>query len=143
MRSLRLLEEEDGRLKRIVAQQAPDIDALRDVAMHAGANYVGEVASEVIDRAAHQAKAGAASLAKARKIAEQMSQGLNAKLGPLVYASNKAPTTESLPLYEALATSNASVSVTKSGAESEKPGLVLFPQKVKESATVHPVFAVE
>lgn len=116
---------------------------LVDAAMQAGANYVGEVTWEVIDRAALQAKAGAAALAKARKIAEQMAQGLNAKLGPLVYASNKAPATESFPLYGALATSNATVSSYKLGTESKKQGLVLFPQKVKESATVHAVFAVE
>jgi uncharacterized protein YggE len=115
---------------------------LVDVAMRAGANSVSKVDWEVVDRAALQAKAGAAALAKARTIAEQMARGLNAKLGPLVYASNAAPAVQSFRLFAQLSTSNATI-ITKSGVESEKPGLTLFPQKVKETATVHAVFAIE
>jgi len=115
---------------------------LADVAMRAGASNMSNVDWEVVDRAALQAKAGAAALAKARTIAEQMAKGLNAKLGPLVYASNKAPEAPSFPVYAQLAASNATT-ISRSGEDLEKPGLTLFPQKVKESATVHAVFAIE
>ncbi len=115
---------------------------LVDVAMHAGATFVGNVDWEVVDRAALQAKAGAAALAKARMIAEQMARGLNAKLGPLVYASNKAPEAKSFPVYAKEVARNA-MNISQSGAAPEKPGLTLFPQKVKESATVYAVFAIE
>jgi uncharacterized protein len=87
------------------------------------------------------AKAGAAALTKARTIAEQMAKGLNAKLGPLVYASNKAPEALSFPVYgRAMATNAMTILET---AVSDKGGLTLFPQKVKESATVYAVFGIE
>jgi len=111
---------------------------LVDAVMRAGANSVRNVNWEVIDGSALQAKAGAAALAKARDIAEQMAKGLNAKLGPLVYASNKAPEVASFPTYAAIR--NA---LGRAPAQSEEPGLQLFPEKVKESATVYAVFAIE
>jgi len=115
---------------------------LVDVAMQAGANSVRDVDWAVVDGAALQAKAGAAALTKARKIAEQMAAGLNAKLGPLVYASNKAPEAVSFSGYAREVARNAMV-IAKLGSASEEPGLTLFPQKVKESATVYAVFAIE
>jgi uncharacterized protein YggE len=45
----------------------------------------------VADPLALQAKAGGAALAKAKSIADQMAKGLGARLGELVYASNRAP----------------------------------------------------
>jgi len=120
---------------------ADQAQKLVDVAMHAGATFIGNVDWEVVDRGALQAKAGAAALAKARTIAEQMAQGLSTKLGPLVFASNKAPEAQSFPVYAKEVTRNA-MAIYKPAA-SEKPGLTLFPHKVKETATVHAVFAVE
>jgi uncharacterized protein YggE len=116
---------------------------LVDVAVYGGANNVGNVTWEVVDRAALQAKAGASALAKARTIAERMAAGLNAKLGPLVYASNKAPEVQSFPVYGLLATNATTITKSGGGEGSQKLGLILFPQKVKESATVHAVFAIE
>jgi|SRR5579864_9213934 len=58
-----------------------------DLAVQNGANEVEDVEWNVVDPVALQAKAGSAALAKARRIAEQMANGLNAKLGDLVYAS--------------------------------------------------------
>ena len=140
-RKLRQFNAEQSWKVKVPIDQA---QKLVDVVMRAGANSVGNVDWEVVDRAALQAKAGAAALAKARTIAEQMAKGLSAKLGQLVYASNKAPAAQSFPMYGLAMASNAmNVTVTKSGTATEKPGLILFPQKVKESATVHAVFAIE
>lgn len=138
-RKLRQFSAEQSWKVKVPIDQA---QKLVDLAMRAGANSVGNVNWEVVDRAALQAKAGAAALAKARTIAEQMAKGLNAKLGQLVYASNKAPEAQSFPMYARAVASNA-MNITSSGVRPEKPGLTLFPQKVKESATVHAVFAIE
>jgi hypothetical protein len=61
------------------------------MALRAGANVLESLDWNVADPKALQAKAGAAALEKAKAIAEQMAKGLNAKLGDLVYASNRAP----------------------------------------------------
>ena len=45
----------------------------------------------VADQDALQARAAKLALDRARQIAQQMASGLNATLGPLVYASNEAP----------------------------------------------------
>src|SRR5215472_13027121 len=68
---------------RVSADQAQGVV---DVALGAGANFLDDLDWDVSDRKALQAKAGAAALVKARKVAEQMATGLNAKLGDLIYA---------------------------------------------------------
>jgi len=115
---------------------------LVELALHAEATNVENVAWEVVDPVALQAKAGAAALAKARRIAEQMARGLNAKLGPLVHVSSTAPAVMSFESYGKLSASNAT-SIARSGPEPGKPGLTLFPQKVRATATVQAVFASE
>src|ERR1700677_3079624 len=62
-----------------------------DVAVKAGANQSGQMTWSVADQDALQAKAAKLALDRARQIAQQMAAGLNATLGPLVYASNEAP----------------------------------------------------
>lgn len=109
-----------------------------DLAIKNGANEVEHAEWNVADPVALQAKAGSAALAKARRIAEQMAMGLNAKLGDLIYASNRAPISK-LFRNMTLNTSMASVSSIRE----EKPKLTLFPQKVKSEATVYAVFAIE
>ena len=99
---------------------------LVDVAMRAGANNLENVTWEVVDRGALQAKAGAAALAKARKIAEQMAQGLNAKLGALVYASNRAPAVRLFDMPGRLATETAVMSTVEVSAE-KMASIELFP----------------
>ena len=110
---------------------------LVDLVMHAGANRLENVDWEVSDRVALQAKAGAAALAKARSIAEQMAKGLNVKLGELVYASNQAV---SGPYWNHAERSAGAVNAQSAAPA---PALTLFPQKVKETATVQAVFALE
>lgn len=112
--------------------------AVVDVAVKNGANEVSDVEWNVVDPIALQAKAGAAALTKARRIAEQMASGLSAKLGELVYASNHAPVAK---LFRALTLNTTSAEL--SARVEEKPKLTLFPQKVKSEATVYAVFAIE
>jgi uncharacterized protein YggE len=112
--------------------------AIVDLAVRSGANEVDDVEWSVADPLALQAKASGAALAKAHAIAEQMAKGLGAKLGELVYASNRAPLSK---LFRNLQTMNSMVTVN---AEREKkPQLTLFPQRVKSEATVYAVFAIE
>jgi hypothetical protein len=96
--------------------------AVVDVALRAGANVLEALDWNVSDPKALQAKAGAAALAKAKTIAEQMAKGLNTKLGDLVYASNRAP----IPAFGGyLETAEASVMP----APPPPPHLVLYPKK--------------
>ena len=86
-----------------ITVSAADAQAVVDFALKAGANEVGDVQWDVADPIALQAKAGRAALAKARTVAEQMANGLGAKLGELVYASNRAPGAGTTLAVEAVA----------------------------------------
>jgi uncharacterized protein len=110
-----------------------------DVATQAGANDIEGVVWGAADPAALQAKASAAALSKARAIAEQMAKGLNAKLGDLVYASNKSPeeTSQFAESYW-----RQLVTVEVQGAP-KLPNVGLYPQRVRSDATVYAVFAIE
>jgi hypothetical protein len=115
---------------------AAQAQGLVDLVMRTGANNLENVDWEVADRIALQAKASGAALAKARVIAEQMAKGLGAKLGELVYASNNSAVAETFD-------KSGAVEGKLGEATSEQPALTLFPQKVKEQATVNAVFAIE
>jgi len=86
-----------------ITVSAADAQAVVDFALKAGANEVDDVQWDVADPIALQAKAGRAALAKARTVAEQMANGLGAKLGELVYASNRAPGAGTTLAVEAVA----------------------------------------
>lgn len=120
----------------------PAKDAARviDLAMKSGANKVEEVTWDVSDHAMLQAKAGGAALAKAHSIAEQMAKGLGAKLGSLIYASNQAQAT---PYWLYGRTLNTQSAMIGTATEEGIPELSLFPEKVKQDATVYAVFAIE
>jgi len=119
----------------VSASQAQEIV---DIAVKNGANEIDDVEWNVADPIALQAKAGSAALAKARRIAEQMANGLNARLGDLVYASNRAP----MAKFFGNVALDTSVAEVRSKTEG-RPKLKLFPQKVKSEATVYAVFAIE
>jgi len=108
-----------------------------DIALRAGANVLEALDWNVSDPKALEARAGAAALAKAKAIAEQMAKGLNAKLGDLIYASNHSPFPESgggggMPAIMA-----------PPPPPPPPPQLVLYPKKVKSDATVYAVFAID
>jgi uncharacterized protein len=108
-----------------------------DVAVKAGANQSGQMTWSVGDQDALQAKAAKLALDRARQIAQQMASGLNATLGPLVYASNEAPARTPQPLMRAQAMMSAAPM-----AKEVEP-LSVSAQKVTASATVYAVFAIQ
>jgi len=112
--------------------------AVVDVALRAGANVLEALDWNVSDPKALQAKAGAAALAKAKTIAEQMAKGLNTRLGDLVYASNRAP----IPTFGGVL-ETAEASLMPAPPPPPPPHLVLYAKKVKSDATVYAVFAIE
>jgi uncharacterized protein len=108
-----------------------------DTAVKAGANQSGQMSWSVEDQDGLQAKAAKLALDRARQIAQQMAAGLNATLGPLVYASNEAPPRGPQPLMRAMATMAPAPM-----AEKVEP-LSVSAQKVTASATVYAVFSIQ
>ena len=108
-----------------------------DVAVKAGANQSGQMSWSVADQDALQAKAAKLALDRARQIAQQMAAGLNASLGPLVYASNEAPARGPQPLMRVQA-----MAVAAPMAKEVEP-LSVSAQKVTASATVYAVFSIQ
>src|SRR5207237_1124402 len=88
MKKQRLFEARQSWRFRVKAAEG---EKFLSAAAQAGSNEIETPAWEVADPSALQAKAGAAALVKARKVAEQMASGLGAHLGELVYASNRVP----------------------------------------------------
>jgi uncharacterized protein YggE len=108
-----------------------------DVAVKAGANQSGQMTWSVADQDALQAKAAKLALDRARQIAHQMAEGLNANLGPLVYASNEAPPREPQPLMKFSPAMGGGV------APKEVEPLSVSAPKVNASATVYAVFSIQ
>jgi uncharacterized protein YggE len=107
-----------------------------DIAVKAGANQSGQMTWSVADQDALQAKAAKLALDRARGIAQQMAAGLNANLGPLVYASNEAPSRE-LPLN-----GRAMMAMAPLAKGAPEP-LSVNPRRVTASATVYAVFSIQ
>jgi uncharacterized protein YggE len=101
-------------------------------AVSAGANQSGFIDWAVRDDTALSARAASRALQEAKSIAGQMAEGLNAKLGMLLYASNQAEPLRVLPMM--------SRAIAKSETE---PTLSLSPPMVTRSATVSAVFAIQ
>jgi uncharacterized protein len=118
-----------------VKTSAADAAKVLHVAVEAGANNSGQIEWGVKDRSALQAQAAAKALQHAQAIADQMAKGLNAHLGPLLYASNQAPQTPVVPM---MAMAGARVLMS----EKVQP-LAIRPQQIEEDATVYAVFAIE
>lgn len=107
-----------------------------DVAIKAGANQSGQMSWSVADEDGLQAKAAKLALDRARQIAQQMAAGLNATLGPLMYASNEAPARGPQPLMRAEA-------MAMKAAPAPVAPLSISAQKVTASATVYAVFSIQ
>jgi uncharacterized protein len=117
---------------------AKDAAMILHLAIQAGANESGNIDWDLSTREDLQAKAAEKALEHARKIASQMAAGLNAHLGPLVYASNQTP------VQRFVNTVNAEMlsSISRPAPPPPAP-LAIRPQQVEESATVYAVFAIE
>ncbi|HTW48771.1 MAG TPA: SIMPL domain-containing protein [Acidobacteriaceae bacterium] len=122
----------------MVTVPAKDAASILHVAVSAGANDSGNIYWDLSTREDLQAKAAAKALEHARRIADQMAAGLNAHLGPLVYASNQTP------VQRFVTTVNAEMASTIGAPPPAPPvPLAIRPQQVEESATVYAVFAIE
>lgn len=107
-------------------------------AITAGANNSGNINWQLADESKVETEAADKALIHARQIAERMAKGLNATLGPLVYASNQTP--PRLGYFGTLETSSSSVSQVLH--RNLKP-LAVRPDKISRSATVYAVFSLQ
>jgi uncharacterized protein len=121
-----------------VKTSAKDAAAVLSAAIQAGANQGGAIDWTIADEDALEAQAAGKALKRASDIATRMAQGLNAKLGPLVYASNQMPQTpRPMPIMA------KSMMMDNALATRPVPPLAINAQKVTRSATVYAVFAIE
>ncbi|HEX4285945.1 MAG TPA: SIMPL domain-containing protein, partial [Terracidiphilus sp.] len=112
------------------------------VSIASGANKTGAIDWRLSDRKALQAKAAEAALVKARAVAERMANGLNVKLGALIYASNETPNARIyFPRPQGFTLNSDSASMVL--APPPIPLLEIRPQTVREEGTVYAVFAIE
>jgi uncharacterized protein YggE len=119
-----------------VKTAAKDASQVLDVAVKEGANQSGQIEWTVADEDALQAKAAAIALGRARQIAQQMAQGLNASLGALIFASNEAPS--SIQPIPGPPRPMAAMMAKESAAP-----LSIQARKVTRSATVYAVFSIQ
>ena len=113
------------------------------VAILAGANDSGEINWVLQKDDALEAQAAGKALEHARQIARQMADGLGAKLGALIYASNQTPPRGILAAMglggAVLNTDSASVSSVKRNLSP----VAISPERITRTATVYAVFAIE
>lgn len=132
LRKQRQFEAEQSWIVRVPSPVAQNIV---DTAVHAGANEVDEVDWAVTDPTALEGKAHSAALSRARVLAEQIAKTLGVELGELVFASNQNVATRAL--REA-----PGFGMALKLAPPPPPNLIVFPQRVRQEATVHAVFAM-
>jgi len=118
-----------------VATSADSAANVLHIAITAGANNSGNIAWDLADDSALEADAASKALNHARAIADRMAKGLNAHLGPLVYASNQTPQRTTPFAFD-------SVAARGMQKQNLKP-LALRPDKISRSATVYAVFSIE
>lgn len=110
---------------------------LLQLAITHGANNSGNIQWQLKNDDALQAEAAQKALHHARDIAASMAQGLGVQLGPLLYASNQAPSPRVFGMATMAGTAGGNVRGT-----ALKP-LAISPERITRSATVYPVFAIE
>lgn len=121
----------------------PDVaQKLLDIAVSAGANYVGDPQWELSDPNAAEAKAYSAALEQAHTIADQMAKSFGAKVGSLLYATNQTRVATQLSF---LGSSTLNTSTASVGTRKWPPlhPVKLLPQQLEKSATVRAIFALE
>ncbi|MGA8940350.1 MAG: SIMPL domain-containing protein [Acidobacteriaceae bacterium] len=121
----------------VPADQAAD---LLHLAITSGANNSGNIDWQLKNDDALQAEAAAKALHHAREIAEQMAQGLNTKLGALLYASNETPSDN---VYIPRSVRMDKTAFGGLHAPTKIQPLAISPDRITRSATVYAVFAIE
>jgi len=122
-----------------VKTSAADAAPILNAAVKAGANQSGTIDWTIADEDALEAQAAGKALKRAGDIAARMALGLNAKLGPLVYASNQMP---EMPRPVPMSRTFDGPMAMSAKADAVAP-LAINAQKVTRSATVYAVFAIE
>lgn len=122
-----------------VRTKADDAARILNTAINAGANQSGQIDWSVADEDALEAKAAGKALARAHAVASQMAQGLNIKLGDLIYASNQVSEAPRPMMMNALSAGRG----VGYGAGVGPAPLAINPRKVERSATVYAVFAIQ
>jgi uncharacterized protein YggE len=120
-----------------VTVPADEASNLLQLAITHGANNTGGIDWQLKNDDVLQAEAAQKALHHARDIAEHMAQGLNIKLGPLLYASNQTPERSFSMAAMAGGAQRRPYAPTKL-----KP-LAISPERITRSATVYAVFSVE
>jgi uncharacterized protein YggE len=121
-----------------VTVSAKDAADVLHVAITAGANDSGGIQWKLANDDALEAEAAQKALTHAQQIAARMAKGLNAKLGPLVYASNQTPPRT---IFGGMVLNTESASLASSKINL-KP-IAISPEKIEKTATVYAVFAIE
>lgn len=117
---------------------------LLQLAITHGANNSGNIQWQIENDEALQLEAAQKALHHARDIAEHMAQGLGAKVGALLYASNQTPVVEvgKMRGYGIGMGSGGNTGGGVFAAPNLKP-LAISPNRITRSATVYAVFAIE
>jgi len=113
-------------------------EVIRD-SIAAGANKTGDIDWRLSSRKALQATAAGNALAKARLVASSMADGLQVKLGSLIYASNEVP---EATVFDKRPRAVAFGVAGMEAAPAPRP-LEILPKTIREEATVYAVFAIE
>jgi hypothetical protein len=108
-----------------------------------GANNSGDIQWQLKKDDTLEAEAARKALEDAREIAGRMAQGLGAKLGPLVYASNQTPPRG---IFANMGFGNGVLNTEQASVSARMKNLAplaIAPERITKSATVYAVFAIE
>jgi uncharacterized protein len=121
-----------------ITQKIDVAEKLLDIAVDAGANYVGSPVWELADPDAAETQAYASALQKARSIADQTAKSFGAKTGALLYASN-----ESRPAAFGMGGGVGGGRFSLRMDRAARPDTKLLPQKIEKTGYVRAIFALE
>jgi uncharacterized protein YggE len=116
---------------------------LLHLAITSGANDSGNINWQLKNDDTLQAEAAAKALHHAREIAEHMAEGLNAKLGNLLYASNQTPVVTNYGYGRSIGMGIGDGSGGGIFAARNLKPLAISPDRITRSATVYAVFSIE
>jgi uncharacterized protein len=114
---------------------------LLDIAVDAGANFVGSPEWELTDPDGAETQAYASALEKARALADQVAKSFGAKTGALLYASNEARPAQFSSYGGGGGVGGGAFLAGKDRAA--RPDTKLLPQKIQKSGYVRAIFALE
>lgn len=123
-----------------ITQKIDVAEKLLDIAVDAGANYVGDPVWDLADPDAAETQAYASALEKARAIADQMAKSFGAKTGALLYASNEARPSQ---FGGGIGGGVAGGAFWARKDRTARPDTKLLPQKIEKTGYVRAIFALE